>query len=483
MQRYECGYIQGFYMQHNLSHAKVLVVGDIMLDRYYNGSTERISPEAPVPVVHVKSIQNRAGGAGNVALNVASLSAKASICSMVGNDAEAHDLARILSDENIDQHFIKTDKPTITKVRVLSQKQQLIRVDFEENFLSEDKAKILDFIDASSGYNTMVLSDYGKGTLSDPQSIIKLAKKKGIKIFVDPKGNDFSRYKGASVITPNRKEFELVVGECHTEKDIIDKGAELVKILELDGILVTRSAEGMSFIRHDGTYEHIPTIAKEVYDVTGAGDTVIAVMAMAISVGYDYLSAMRLANAAASVVVGKVGTATVNINELHDALDEQSVFAHGVLSQKELLTAMKEVHLQGEKVVMTNGCFDILHAGHVEYLQKARSLGDRLIVAVNTDESVTRLKGSARPVVPLEARMEVLSALQCVDWVVAFSEDTPQRLISEVLPDILVKGADYEVNEIAGAKEVIENGGEVKTIDLKPNYSTSYIINKIKSEA
>ncbi|WP_395947483.1 bifunctional D-glycero-beta-D-manno-heptose-7-phosphate kinase/D-glycero-beta-D-manno-heptose 1-phosphate adenylyltransferase HldE [Caedibacter taeniospiralis] len=469
-------------MQSNLQKARVLVVGDLMLDRYYYGATERISPEAPVPVVHVKTIQDRAGGAGNVALNIASLEGKAGICAMVGQDEPARILEKFFAEQSIQAHLMGTHLPTITKLRVLSQKQQLLRLDFEEGFSQIDGALLTKNISKVIGqYNVMILSDYGKGTLQDAKSLIALAKSRDIAVLVDPKGNDFSIYQGASLITPNRKEFEAVVGKCHDEKELVEKARGLISACQLGGLLITRSEEGMTLVLNTGELTTIPTVAKEVFDVTGAGDTVIAVMAMAISCGYDLISAMRLANAAAGVVVGKVGTATLNAQELHDALHAQIRVDKGILSESELKKAMNEVRLQGEKVVMTNGCFDILHAGHVEYLQKARALGDRLIVAVNTDESVKRIKGNTRPYVGLQSRMEVLAALSCVDWVVAFDEDTPKRIISEILPDILVKGADYEIDQIAGSKEVIAAGGEVKTITLKPDHSSTSIIEKIKT--
>ncbi len=469
-------------MQSNLQKARVLVVGDAMLDRYYYGTTERISPEAPVPVVHVKTIQDRAGGAGNVALNISALSGMAGICAIVGKDEPARILCDFLTKKSIKTHLIETHLPTITKLRILSQKQQLLRLDFEEGFSKIDETLLLDAVEkAADQYNVMILSDYGKGTLYNTKALIELAKRKNMAVLVDPKGHDFSIYEGATLITPNRKEFEAVVGKCITEDELISKAYALIKRCKLDGLLITRSEEGMTLVFNSGAAKSIPTVAREVFDVTGAGDTVIAVMAMGLSCGYDFESSMRLANAAAGVVVGKVGTATLSAQELHDSLHAQTTVNKGIITQDALKQAMREVRLQGEKVVMTNGCFDILHAGHVEYLQKARALGDRLIVAVNSDESVKRLKGENRPVVNLQFRMEVLAALSCVDWVVAFNEDTPERIISELLPDILVKGADYEIHEIAGAKEVLAVGGEVKTITLKPNHSSSSIIHKIQS--
>ncbi len=470
-------------MQHDLKNAKVLVVGDIMLDRYWSGPAQRISPEAPVPVVHVGEIEERAGGAGNVALNITALSGQSAICSFVGKDEAGERLGALLREQGVKLRFLHTDKPTITKLRVLSQNQQLLRMDFEKSFNFEHKGPLVEQVDqALEDCGAVILSDYGKGVLTDVPALIEKARAKNIPVLVDPKGSDFDKYKGASIITPNMKEFELVVGKCLSEEDFVQKARQLVKDIELEAILVTRSEKGMSLVHRNGDVFNIPTQAKEVFDVTGAGDTVIAMMGMALSVNYSYEEAMKLANAAAGVVVGKIGTATLTLEELHRALNKVSEIPFGVIDQKQLIEAMDLSHLQGENVVMTNGCFDIMHAGHVSYLQAARKLGDRLIVAVNDDASVARLKGDSRPIVSLENRMLLLAALECVDWVVAFSEDTPQRIISEVLPDTLVKGADYQVDQIAGAKEVLANGGAVKTIELVPGCSTSKIIQKILEE-
>ncbi|MCF6764799.1 bifunctional D-glycero-beta-D-manno-heptose-7-phosphate kinase/D-glycero-beta-D-manno-heptose 1-phosphate adenylyltransferase HldE [Thiotrichales bacterium 19S3-7] len=470
-------------MSLTLKNANVLVIGDIMLDRYWEGATRRISPEAPVPVIHVDKIQERAGGAGNVALNIAALSGKAYLCGCVGRDEAALSLKNKLKEQQIETHFVETGLPTITKLRVLSQNQQLIRMDFEEGFHEVDKSELLHQAEACiDSVGAIILSDYGKGTLSNPQEIIQLARNHQVRILVDPKGNDFQRYHGATMITPNMKEFEAVVGRCHSEHDIKVKALALIEKLELEALLVTRSEKGMMIIHHSGKAHSIPTHAKEVYDVTGAGDTVIAVMGMALSVGYSYQEAMKFANTAAGVVVGKLGTATLTLPELYQALHVSSEIQFGVLSEADIKVAMHQARLQGEKVVFTNGCFDILHQGHVDYLKEAKALGDRLIVGVNTDDSVKALKGPSRPIVPLAERMALLSALACVDWVVPFKEDTPERLITELTPDVLVKGADYEIHEIAGNEHVLNHGGEVKTICLTEGLSTSNIINKIKSE-
>ncbi|WP_394332131.1 D-glycero-beta-D-manno-heptose 1-phosphate adenylyltransferase [Piscirickettsia litoralis] len=285
-------------------------------------------------------------------------------------------------------------------------------------------------------------------------------------------------------MTPNFKEFTTVVGNVSSDEELVEKAHSLIHRLDLEALLITRGEAGMSLIEKQGRTTHIPTQAQEVFDVTGAGDTVIASLGLALATGYDLRTAMNIANAAAGVVVGKLGTSTVSLKELEHALHDHSIppLITGIVSEEELLSAIKTAHYQGENIVMTNGCFDILHAGHIDYLQKARAKGDRLIVAINDDASIQRLKGESRPIVPLAQRMQLLNALECVDWVVPFSEDTPERLISAILPDTLIKGSDYKVHEIAGSKQVLENGGDVITIDLVPGCSTSAIVKKIQQQ-
>ncbi len=300
---------------------------------------------------------------------------------------------------------------------------------------------------------------------------------------MDPKGSDFGRYAGASLITPNMSEFEAVVGTVSSEADLVAKAQALISKHQLGAILVTRSEKGMTLITSEGDELHIPTVAREVYDVTGAGDTVISALATALAAGSDLSQACAIANTAAGVVVGKLGTSTVSRIELIEALAQhQGESGFGVVSEDQLLYAMQQAKLRGERVVMTNGCFDILHAGHVSYLKEARALGDRLIVAVNDDASVKRLKGEGRPVNSLERRMAVLAGLAAVDWVVPFSEDTPQRVISRLLPDLLVKGGDYRVEEIAGGEEVIAAGGSVKVLGFEDGISTTAIIQNIMAK-
>lgn len=464
--------------------ASVLVVGDIMLDQYWYGPTQRISPEAPVPVVKINQDENRPGGAANVALNIASIGGKVTLAGITGEDEAATTLQKQLSALNINCQFDRQSTiPTITKLRVMSRNQQLIRLDFEESLSNVDKKKLEANVAAQlENHDLLLLSDYSKGTLSEVQNLIAFAKKQGKAILVDPKGTDFERYRGATLLTPNLSEFEAVVGECKTENDIVSKGQALLVELDLEAMLVTRSEQGMTLLRRDHEEFHLPTRAREVYDVTGAGDTVIATLALAIAAKAEYTQASALANMAAGIVVGKLGTSTVSEAELLAEIYSGPESGFGVVTEEQLKIAVKLAKARGEDIVMTNGCFDILHAGHVSYLTHAGTLGARLIVAVNDDASVKRLKGSGRPVNPTDRRMAVLAGLGAVDWVVSFSEDTPQRIISNILPDTLVKGGDYKVEEIAGGKEVIANGGEVKVLNFEEGISTTEIINAIRLE-
>lgn len=466
-------------------NARLLIVGDVMLDRYWHGPTGRISPEAPVPVVKVEQIEERPGGAANVALNVAALGGRAKLIGLVGNDEAADALAKGLQSVHVTTDFVTLDKfPTITKLRILSRHQQLLRLDFEEGFHDVDSAPILEKIETAlkEGITTVILSDYDKGSLSDVQIMIQKIKQAGAQVLVDPKGSDFEKYRGATLLTPNLSEFEAVVGHCKTDQELVERALLLIKKFELEALLVTRSEHGMTLIREGKKPFHLPTQAQEVYDVTGAGDTVISVLASSLAAGNSLEEACTLANAGAGVVVGKIGTSTVNTIELANAVYSQQEIGFGVLSQEQLQLAVKLAQHRGEKVVMTNGCFDILHAGHVSYLNSAREQGQRLIVAVNSDQSVRDLKGEGRPVNPVDRRMAVLAGLGAVDWVVEFREDTPQRLISEILPDLLVKGGDYKPEEIAGGVEVIANGGSVRVLQFEEGCSTSEIIRTIRNE-
>ncbi|MEJ2361058.1 MAG: bifunctional D-glycero-beta-D-manno-heptose-7-phosphate kinase/D-glycero-beta-D-manno-heptose 1-phosphate adenylyltransferase HldE [Gammaproteobacteria bacterium] len=461
--------------------AQVLVIGDLMLDRYWHGDTSRISPEAPVPVVLVQDAEERAGGSGNVALNIAALGAGISVMGYTGDDEAADALQEILEGAGVSCAFERLPGcSTVTKLRVLSRHQQLIRLDFEDGF-AEQRSDLLVARAAKlmAGAGAVVLSDYGKGTLRDIPALIAAGRQQATPVLIDPKGAEFERYRGASLITPNLHEFEAVVGHCDTDQAIEEKGMNLVHQLELDALLVTRSERGMTLLRKDQPVLHLPTRAREVFDVTGAGDTVIATLAAGVAAGMELDAATALSNLAAGIVVGKLGTATVTPAELHIAMHDETQMGRGVMDENTLLQVIKQARARGEKIVMTNGCFDILHPGHVSYLQKARRLGDRLIIAVNDDASVKRLKGEDRPINTLDRRMAVLAALECVDWVVSFSEDTPERLICTLLPDVLVKGGDYKPEDVAGGSCVIDNGGEVSILDYIEGHSTTDIIKSI----
>ncbi len=462
--------------------ARVLVVGDVMLDRYWSGQTSRISPEAPVPVVHVKANEERPGGAANVALNIASLGGQAVLLGYVGNDEAGRSLDRTLQARGVQTHFVALDHaPTITKLRVLSRHQQLIRLDFEEGFAGQDHAALLHHFSALlEAADVVVLSDYRKGTLERAQELIALARAAGKPVVVDPKAQDFATYQGATVITPNLAEFREAVGEWVDEADLVQRGQALLARCGLGNLLLTRSEQGMTLLRQDSAPYNLPTRAREVFDVTGAGDTVVAVLAASMASGLAVEQAMGLANLAAGIVVGKVGTATVSVPELHKALQQHHAPLKGVVSEGQLLAAVTDARIHGERIVMTNGCFDILHVGHVTYLEEARKLGDRLIVAVNTDESVRALKGPTRPVNTMANRMRMLAALSCVDWVVDFSEDTPERLICAVKPDLLVKGGDNDPQKIPGNRCVWDNGGDVVVLSFVDGVSTTNTIARIQ---
>ena len=327
-----------------------------------------------------------------------------------------------------------------------------------------------------------MLSDYGKGTLGPAAELIAAARQAGKPVLVDPCGSDFSAYRGASIITPNLAEFERAAGRCDSEEELASRASEVMARYELAAILLTRGEHGMTLFRPGEPEQHLPTLAREVYDVTGAGDTVIAVLAAAMAAGEPLASAMTLANLAAGIVVSRLGTASVSRPELVSAARGAHAAGSGEMNEEQLQLALAGARSRGERIVMTNGCFDILHAGHVACLDKARRLGDRLVVAVNDDASVSRLKGKGRPVNPLERRMAVLAALGCVDWVVPFSEDTPERLICEVSPDVLVKGGDYRPGEIAGHDCVVRSGGEVVVLEYEHGCSTTDIIERIRRQ-
>jgi len=464
--------------------ARVLVVGDVMLDRYWHGATSRISPEAPVPVVKVGNAEDSPGGAGNVALNLAALGAAATLVGLVGHDEAGEELETRLRAAGVlcDLEEV-SDKPTVTKLRIVSRHQQLIRLDFEEAFHIDSaeaiNAKVAALLDST---DVVIVSDYNKGALAAVSALITLARKQGVPVLVDPKGEDFGKYRGATLLTPNLHEFEQVMGACESEEDLVAKGRLLIKELELEALLVTRGEHGMSLIRADEAELHIPARARDVFDVTGAGDTVISVLGAALAAGSGLPEAVALSNIAAGLAVTRVGTVAVSGPELRREVQSDGGSDRGVMTREQLALVVADARAHGEKVAFTNGCFDIIHAGHVGYLQDARKCGDRLIVAINDDESVRRLKGEGRPINPIERRMAVVSGLESVDWVVSFSEDTPENLLSEVKPDCLVKGGDYGIEGVVGAEIVQQYGGEVRVLSFLDNCSTSAIVEKIKKD-
>lgn len=452
-----------------------------MIDRYWSGQAARISPEAPVPVVKVKTIEDRIGGAGNVALNIAKLGGKVTLIGVVGDDADGKVLKDLLEAEGVDCEFVVEPAiRSICKLRVMAQHQQLIRIDFEETPIQFDRATIRVALEKHlQNHNVVVFSDYGKGTLADVSSYISLAKQSGAKVLVDPKRLDYESYSQADLITPNLSELKAVVGASETEEQLIGKGQALLNQHKIDTLLLTRGEAGMTLIQRDQVHS-LPAQAKDVFDVTGAGDTVIAVMALSVSIDLPLQEAMYLANLSGGIVVGKLGTSTVSPHELAQAMHSTTDTVYGVVNEDDLLGLFAKAKVQNEKIIMTNGCFDLLHAGHVAYLQQARALGDRLCVAVNSDASVKILKGNSRPINKLAERMTVLAALACVDWVVPFEEETPERIYTKLLPNVLVKGGDYTADQVVGGEAVINAGGEVKILQFVEGQSTTSMIDKAK---
>ncbi len=460
---------------------KIIVVGDVMLDRYWQGDTSRISPEAPVPVVRIEDSEVRPGGAGNVALNLAALGAEVSLFGLIGDDESGEELGQALKASGVDACLtVNTELNTISKLRILSRHQQLIRLDQEKDFSDVDCSALqADVLQVLKGAQAVILSDYDKGTLAIIcPVVIRRCLELSIPVIIDPKGNHRERYQNATLLTPNMAEFQQMVGPCGSEEDIEVCGRRLIDDMNLDALLITRSEKGMTLIDVDRVV-NIPSRGREVFDVTGAGDTVIAVFTAACAAGESFHAAALLANRAAGIVVGKLGAATVSPEDL-EADDVHGRFNRKIVTEPELLEKLK--HLRSSKqVVMTNGCFDILQPGHVANLEQCKALGDMLVVAVNDDASVQRLKGKQRPINSLQQRMQVLAGLSSVDYLVAFNEDTPERLIGEVLPHVLAKGGDYRVDEIAGAEAVLAAGGRVETIDLLAGYSSTDIIERIRN--
>ena len=463
-----------------LKKGKVIVFGDIMLDKYLSGSIDRISPEAPVPVLNPSSEEIRLGGAANVALNLSSLGVKTTLLGVTGKDDDSEKIIDLLKLNKIRFSLRRSAVSTISKTRLLSSQQQLIRIDEEEKFSDADwKASLSQFLKLVNQDNNkvFVLSDYGKGTLMDTKLIIRRAKAKGKIILIDPKGKDFSKYVGADLITPNLNEFMEVVGKIASEKELTKKGKNLIKSLKLKALLITRGPDGMTLLENKNNKikrTDFPTQARDVFDVSGAGDTVIASVASGLAADFTLEESIRLANIAAGIVVGKLGTASVYLDEIRPHYEKRIPYLN-LEGARSLVELFRE---RNQKIVFTNGCFDILHAGHVEYLEAAKSKGDKLIVGINSDRSVSQLKGSKRPINKLIHRAKVLGSLRCVDEVVMFDEETPIKLIKSLKPDFLVKGGDYKVQDIVGYDVVSKYGGSVITIPLIKGLSTTKILNQ-----
>lgn len=464
-----------------------LVIGDVMLDRYLIGNVGRISPEAPVPIVLLNEKNERAGGAANVAANLALLGINTQIIGCVGNDAEGASLKQQISamDVNINGMISSDYRPTIAKTRILGGHQQMLRLDQESSgvFNSEENAAILLAIETAISLkpSIVVLSDYAKGLLSDTvcQQIIRRCNAQQIPVLVDPKGHDYTKYKGATALTPNKKETAEACETHADDTDLISKAIALKNSLNLNFLAVTRGEEGITLI--DEETHHIAATAQQVFDVSGAGDTVIATLAAGLMHKLSPFESLQLANLAAGIVVGKVGTIPITREELIETLSrrQNSSQVHKVCELTTLMDKVSNWKKAQQKIVFTNGCFDLLHAGHVTYLEAAKKRGDKLILGLNTDRSVTAIKGPTRPVVNEKDRARVLAALESVDAVILFDEDTPLNIINLIKPDVIAKGSDYNADQVVGGKEVESWGGEIALIDLVEGRSTSNIIQKL----
>ena len=479
-----------------LERSRILVVGDLMLDCYYWGDVSRISPEAPVPVVKVNEKTYQLGGAGNVAANLAGLGCQTSIIGLTGRDEAAERIRKMLAAMGVENGCIDdTGRPTITKTRIMASKQQVVRLDEEDgrgldaptgDRLLQAAEKVLPRADA------VILSDYGKGMLTSAafmQALVGACRKRALPVFIDPKGRDWQRYAGSTCITPNTAELELVAGTpAKTQADLVPTAEKIRSQLALDWLLVTRGPRGMVLFGEQTSPLEIAARAREVFDVSGAGDTVIAVLAACVASGMAFGEAAAVANAAAGIVVGKLGTQPVSWREL------EAVLTDGLISRpastlwkvadiQEAAARLSRWRQADQRIVFTNGCFDLLHPGHVSLLHQARQLGDRLVVGLNTDASIRRLKGDQRPILPGADRAAILSALEDVDMVVFFDEDTPLNLIEGLKPDILVKGADYRIDEVVGRELVESYGGRVRLVEILEGHSTSAIARKLSGEA
>ncbi len=464
----------------------ILVIGDLMIDHYLWGSTDRISPEAPVQVVDVAKETTVLGGAGNVINNLIALGASVSVASVIGDDANGKEMTIMLKSIGVKTEGLVTQagRKSSKKSRIIAANQQILRYDKESKdpIESVSVTKILKAIEKDLFlYDMIIISDYGKGVITDDlaQGVIALARSKSKKVLVDPKGKDYSKYKGAHLLTPNKKEASEATGiKIDSDKNLETALCWLKEQCELDRSMITLSEDGIAILEDE--VKKFPTVAQEVFDVTGAGDTVIASIAYGLSAGLSIEDTAKFANHAAAVVVGKIGSATVTLDEIemYESKLHQSTSDAHIKSFDEIARIVERAKASGKRIVFTNGCFDILHVGHVKYLQEAKSFGDILIVGLNSDESVSRLKGPTRPVNCAEDRAYLLAALEAVDFVVPFTEDTPHDLIKLVAPDTLVKGGDYEGKQVVGT----EFAKELKLVDFVDGKSTTKTIEKIQGQ-
>lgn len=478
------------FLNKDIYSLKIAVIGDMMLDRYYFGEVKRISPEAPVPVNRIVKATSCLGGAGNVANNLARLGVKVFAGGIAGLDLNKDLLLSLMQDVGINTQgiIVSPERETITKLRVIGGSQQMLRLDFEQvGLLSLNELNALqDWLDnlLSDGLDAIIISDYAKGVCTPEfcQYVIKQAHYKHVPVLVDPKGSNWDKYSNCDFITPNVKEMGDAVGIdlANNDEDVLQAANEAIGTYNIANVVVTRSEQGLSFVSRNFIY-HDKATAREVFDVSGAGDTMAATFMAAIAGGLNLTDCLKLANWASGIVVGKVGTQPVVNTELLTLVADSDKYGINskVLTTEQAQAAVEYWQKSGRKVIFTNGCFDILHLGHVQYLSQARELGDRLIVGLNSDSSVQRLKGQTRPLVPQEARAGLLAALACVDAVVIFAEDTPELLLSKLRPDVLVKGGDYTVDTVLG-KEYVQ---EVKLLTFVDGYSTTNIVETISKLA
>lgn len=467
---------------------RALVIGDLMLDEYLWGRADRISPEAPVQVVQVTREDLRLGGAGNVVNNLTALGCRVSICSVIGADDNGTILNHVFTGKGVDVSgvFEDTQRATSKKTRVVASNQQIVRIDREtkEPLHPEFEEKVIRFVEEHAGeFQVLLVSDYLKGVLTEKvvQAAVAAGKKHGIPVLVDPKGADYSKYRGATILTPNRKEAEQASGIEIMDDESLERAArKLLVDCRLDALLVTRSEQGMSLFHASGEVAHIPTFAREVFDVTGAGDTVLATIGLSLACGVGFDDAARLANMAAGIAVGKIGTSTVSPSEIIGQFGHSHTDTDSKIKNLDVLAQLIEGEKsRGRRIVFTNGCFDLLHVGHVKYLQKARSFGDILVLGLNSDASVRRLKGEKRPLINQDERAHLLAALNCIDYVVFFDDDTPLALIETLKPSILVKGGDYTPETVVGREVVESYGGRVELVEFVDGKSTTNIIEKV----